>query len=184
MTLWLFMGLAFWAIATTKKSVSNQEQIIAVGSLLFFGAITFGVVKGGKLARIIPMYENPLPSTKEKTRAFFSGLTLARNCGHLDHLADGCATSRLSTFGFNDPLVGETVVWHEPTVGIATVVELMRAVDEHPASVDNLIAVLNELRLLETALRLAKEKKVRFALLLEIGSVTDLKDWEIRKAHF
>ncbi len=129
--------------------------------------------------RIFPYYDQALPGAE----TYLSGHALARNCLHLDRLADERGLKGMSAFGFNDALLGEPIVWHDPGEGLATVSGLLAAVANRPEAVDDARAVTTELTKIQTALALARDKNVRFAFLLELGDSTSARVWEIRQGH-
>ena len=143
--------------------------------------VLFGVVSG-QLAdryavRIIPYYDKKLPGAQ----TYLSGQALARNCLHLDRLATEHGLKSISEFGFNDPLVGETVIWHDPAEGLVTITGLREALTARPEAVDDAAAVMVELEKIQAAFEQACVEKVRFAFLLELGHSTSGRVWELRQ---
>lgn len=173
----LLAGVFGWAICQDARSVSAW---IGLGLVLL---ILSGVV-GGQLAdryavRIFPYYDKQLPGAG----TYLSGQALARNCLHLDRLAAERGLKSISEFGFNDPLVGETVVWHDPAEGLAAISGLRAAVAARPETVDAAPEVISELGKIQSAFEKACREKVRFAFLLELGHSTSALVWEIRKGE-
>ena len=145
--------------------------------------ILFGVVSGQLTERyavcIFPCYDKKLPGVQ----TYLSGQALARNCLRLDQLAKESGLKSISEFGFNDPLVGETVIWHDPAEGLVTISGLRKAVTAQPETVDDATSVICELERIESAFDKACAEKVRFAFLLELGHSTSFRVWEIRKGE-
>lgn len=142
-------------------------------------AVVRGWIRSSREVRIIPYYDRPLPQAD----TFLSGLALARNCLHLDRLARARGVRAISDFGFNDPLRGEQVVWHDAKTGLPTITALLRAVAEEPDAVDDAAAVSGELEKIRHAFERASTSGIRFAFLVEIGSGTSGQVWEVRGGY-
>ena len=145
--------------------------------LLILFSMVYGQITDRYAVRIIPYYEKKLPGAG----TYLSGQALARNCLHLDRLATERGLKSISEFGFNDLLVGETVIWHDPAAGLVTISGLRAAVTTQPKTVDDATAVMAELEKIQAAFEQACVEKVRFAFLLELGHSTSFQVWEIRK---
>ena len=164
-----------WALRQDHHSVPTW---VGLGLAL---VVLFGVVSG-QLAdryavRIIPYYDKKLPGAQ----TYLGGQALARNCLHLDRLAAERGLQSISEFGFNDPLMGETVIWHDPADGFVTISGLRAAVTAQPKAVDDAAAVMVELEKIQAAFEKACVEKVRFAFLLELGHSTSGRVWELRQ---
>jgi hypothetical protein len=149
-------------------------------SLFLLCLFLWGEWRGRKLIRVIPIYDSHVPEAD----TFLTGFALARNCTRLDALAQRCGAKRVSAFGFNDPLYGETFVWHDASECLRTVETLIASLNTEREAVDDIDAVLSDLDRVKSALAAATEKGVRFALLVEVGEGTSGLVWERRKAWF
>ena len=139
----------------------------------------YGDISGRRAVRIIPYYDKPLAEAD----TFLSGQALARNCLHLDRLAEERGLKSISAFGFPDALRGETVVWHEAGSGLPTITGLLEAVAAYPNAVDDAAAVVADLEKIKFAFEAAAPQGIRFAFLVEVGNSTSAHVWEIRKGH-
>jgi len=172
-----FVAGFVWALTISPRDVSSW---LGLGfSTVVLGGCCYGAFVDSRIVRIIPMYEQRLAGAE----TFLIGHALARNWGHLDQLATAQAVRPLSDFGFNDPLVGEQVIWHSAVEVLPTVRTLIAEVAKRPAVVDTHDAVTSELKRWEHAFALAQEQNIRLALLVEIGGGTSGQVWEIRKGH-
>lgn len=166
-----------WALALSPRDVSSWFGLGL--STLILGGCCYGAFVDTRIIRIIPMYEKHLAGVE----TFLIGHALARNWGHLDRLATAQGVRPLSDFGFNDPLEGETVIWHSAAEVLPTVRTLIAEVAKPPVVVDTPDAVTGELKRWEHAFALAQAQNIRLALLVEIGDSTSGQVWEIRKGH-
>jgi hypothetical protein len=107
-------------------------------------------------ARIVPYFEKSV----DDTRPFAGGESLARHSQRLDELASQAGTTPLSNFGFADDFAGETITWHEPALGLATIRAITPKVPESD------LQLRRDLELLSEALNRAAARRIRFALLL------------------
>jgi hypothetical protein len=149
-------------------------------SLFLLCLLLWGEWHGRKLIRVIPIYDSRVPEVD----TFLTGFALARNCTRLDALAQRCSAKPVSAFGFDDPLYGEKLVWHDASEGLRTVEALIATLNTDREAVDDINAVLSDLDRVKNALAAATEKGVRFALLVEVGEGTSGLVWERRKAWF
>jgi hypothetical protein len=158
----LFHGLNF---LYDKSFPSALGFLVCAGFLVFFlCGLAAGVVDSFK-ARIVPYFRQHLGDID----TFSGGAALARNCRRLDQLAGELHLTPLSAFGFNDDLLREQVVWHDPGLGLETVAGLLAKVREQPDAVADARAVAADLEKVAAALRQAREKGVSFCLILRAG---------------
>ncbi len=157
--LWQWVGLAF--------------------AIFLLASFIYGDISGRRAVRIIPYYDKPLAGAN----TFLSGQAVARNCLHLDRLAEERGLKSISSFGFNDALRGETVVWHEASSGLPTITGLLEAVASCPEAIDDAVAVTGDLEKIKHAFEAASQQGIRFAFLVEVGNSTSAHVWEIRKGH-
>ena len=145
------------------------------------------------IAQVVPYFAESLGDSE----CYFHGHAVARNCEELDRLADRIGTRRLSSFGFNDDLKGETLTWHPADVGLESVTELLDHLSELPVSghsdnaadSDNvadrdLTELADDLGRFESALHSAVERNVKFCLVLLHSISTDEREHDMRKGYF
>jgi hypothetical protein len=89
----------------------------------------------------------------------------------------------LSSFGFADDVYGQEVRWHPASEGRRTVGALARGLDDRLRSVP---AVAEDLDALATALGVAGQREVAFALMLRLGpdSLQVVSTMERRQGRF
>jgi hypothetical protein len=144
-----FMGSA-WA----PLKVVFGCLLLAIGA---YGAVTCTrSVRALLFARTIPYFEKKMGDGPP----FEGGAALAKNTQRLDTLALAAGVAPLSSFGFNDDSVGETVTWHEPALALATI----RTISQHIPHSE--LALKRDLDRLAESLSLAASQRTRFALLL------------------
>jgi len=142
--------------------------------------IPFAVIKSAIVdihkGRLYPYYDKPLP----KAGTYWSGQSLYRNLVYLDQLAISNGIKSLSSFGFPDGVRGEWIVWHEAALGVQTVEGLLKAVLDHPDTVDDSNEVLSDLEIIHNAFKRAKEIGVRFSFLIEYLHGDNHISWQMR----
>lgn len=111
---------------------------------------------------------------------FGQGEAIAKHCRRLDDLAAGKGAAPLSAFGYADDLKGETVVWHEPGAGLATVSSLLETLS--PDGPDR--RLVEELAAVRDALRAAESKGAKFSFILRSGDGTNAMEHQLRKGSF
>jgi hypothetical protein len=111
--------------------------------------------------RIVPYFKRPLGAASAAAAAFAGGHGLLRDLTQLDARAISKGASPLSTFGFEDELLGQTAIWH-PASDIRRTVEVL--CEGQPAVTED--DVVQELEALRAALRAAEEEGVEVCLLL------------------
>jgi hypothetical protein len=159
--------------------VGGLLQLLGLGLVSYLlWDISIGYLKDRKTVAIVPVYEKLMP----EAGTYLSGHAIARNCLQLDQLAKLQGLKPISAFGFNDPLRGETLVWHDPIDGFQTVAGLIRAVATKRDAVDDPSSVISDLEKIRSALEQARGKGIRFAFLVEIGKTTSARVWRIRQA--
>ena len=126
---------------------------------------------------IVPYFEK----SPGEIETFCQGHQIARNCERLDLLAGELGLTPISAFGFNDDLAGETVEWHAADSALATFQALAAAVAQSPERFLKPNKLQKELSAVVDALQKAREKNIRFCLLLRIGDSTSVQEWEVRK---
>jgi hypothetical protein len=132
--------------------------------LLFAKGLLAGVVDSFR-CRIVPYFRERVGDID----TFSGGRALAKNCRQLDQLAAEAGLPTLSAFGFNDDRFGETLAWHDPRLGLETILGLLRKVREQPEAVTESEAVVAELEKIATALRKAQQRGIAFCFILRAG---------------
>lgn len=146
------------------------RQLFAWPTTAFCGWLTFAFASSWCLparCRLIPLYSGPVPGSD----TYQSGWALAYNGQRLPELAE---------FGYADPLLGESLTWHDPARGIEVLCQLQRRLDSDCRDLDGADDVLLELQRLKRGLELASAQQRRFALLLDDDGGTSTTVWERR----
>ena len=138
-------------------------------------------------ARIVPYFAEQLGDSE----CYKHGRAVARNCEKLDRLADRISTRRLSSFGFDDDLRGETLTWHPADIGLKSVTDLLEHLDQLPVSGrsdetadGDLTEMASDLERFESALRSAAERDVRFCLVLLYATGTKVREHDLGEGSF
>ena len=132
--------------------------------------------------RILPYFQKG--HVLDSVSTFLDGEALARNCVFLDDLARREGLEPLSDFGFADDLAGETPIWHDAGLGLATVVGLRAGLERDPAVLGETSAVIADLAPVEANLREAARQGIPFCFLLRHGSIASGHEMEVRKGFF
>jgi hypothetical protein len=170
----ILLGYVLW------QGIRGVAVIVGFSfAMLWFVIALITMIHDRTRVRIIPYYDQCLPEAD----TFLSGHALARNCLHLDRLAEEKQLKTISAFGFNDGALGETVVWYDAAHGLPTIYGLLDAVKAAPESVDDVAAVVSDLQRIRKALEAASAKEIRFAFLLELGDGTSGWIWHLRKGY-
>ncbi len=127
------------------------------------------------IARVLPYFPKKGPRVDADT--FLSGLDLARNFQTLEVWARERGATPLSTFGWNDDLSGEALVWHEAWQGVESVTALL----DHPELTPE---VREDLELLLSALQKAHDVGQPFCLLLRHGNSASGAEMDARQGTF
>ena len=112
---------------------------------------------------------------------YASGESLARHVDELDEVARTYAVAPLSTFGWNDDLEDEPVVWHAPTDGLKTVNFLLLALEHEETGWDDHAATVADLKQIAHALERADLHGIPFSFLLRHSTATNSQEWDIRQ---
>ncbi len=119
---------------------------------------------------------------------YVHGYAIARNCQALDTLADELNLQLLSEFGFNDDHLGEEPTWHPAEAGLSTITgllqELRREDVSWETSLDKPEEVIADLKRIEVALSLARDKNVPFCFILLVRDFTNALEHERRLGTF
>jgi hypothetical protein len=114
---------------------------------------------------------------------FGHGRALVRRHRELDALACRLGVAPLSSFGFADDLAGETLVWHDAADGLTTVEALLGALTPTGpgCEIPRREPIVADLRRVADALAKAREKGIRFCLMVRSGDGTNAQEWQIRQ---
>ena len=172
-------GIPTAALAAHAVAGSGSVLVASLTTALFLFTLLAGI--GGlwdacRHIRIIPFFASPVGETD----TFLYGQALAREFERLETLAEYAGAAPISSFGFPDPLAGETVSWHPAGEGLRSAQALLAAVDSHGYLFDEPEAVRADLRRWETAMGRAAEQEIGFSLLLLHGNTTSSLEWERR----
>jgi hypothetical protein len=151
--------------------VFDEPTLINVVVGLFFLAAFvwftwFWLLRGIKhnfICRIVPYFESMVGFGK--IHAFKGGIELARQSRRLDDLACQIGVRPLSDFGFKDDQDGQELVWYNSSEGINTIIRLKEQLQNNQKA----ISLVQELDVLQNNLEQAKDKNIRFCLLIRSG---------------
>ncbi|MBI3866267.1 MAG: hypothetical protein HY290_30680 [Planctomycetia bacterium] len=153
------------------------QLTVFLGLTAFFGFGLWITLRVASQTTIVPYFQKALGDID----TFAQGHAVARSCQALDALADQLGLTPLSAFGFNDDLAGETVVWHPPAQGLATVAGLVASLKTTESLSPDRDLLIKELSNIEHALQKATDANVPFCLLLRTADVTSAIEWERRQ---
>lgn len=152
----------------------------------FFGAvfILYGLIVGlgsihdtKRYVQVIPYFQRRLGGID----TFLAGKTMVRYLAQLDLIATNQNVRPISAFGFADDLLGEEVVWYDPTVGLQSICAIQCALTQ--SNVPDTIGrpLLSDLSKWQHALELAAAEHVAFSVLLRHGNSTSGHEWDVRQ---
>jgi hypothetical protein len=167
-----FIGLSGGSVwFYTKWTIEDFKVKTMAGLLISASVFSFfawrwlvGGLKESFVFRIVPYFESRI-GAKGECDAFWHGAALATAFLELENLAATANVVPLSSFGFNDDACGEVLNWHHPDEGLKTIESLVKRLD----SSGRLVAVRDDLMKLQAALQLARDKNVRFCLVIRSG---------------
>lgn len=168
---------AAYAVSVFRGGKGSLLLCGLLGLAAYFGLILVLGLRVAAQTTIVPYFQKPLGDI----HTFAQGHAVARSCQALDGLAAGLGLTPLSAFGFNDDLAGETVNWHPPAQGLATISGLLAALRDHPETIPRQDRLIKELTAIEHALQKAVACDVPFCLLLRTADVTSSLEWERRQ---
>ena len=108
--------------------------------------------------------------------SFLAGSAIMRHLLPLDRRCAETGLRPISTFGFEDDLLGQAVVWHSADEGLRSVTGLLEQIS--PQENGPLVA---DLRTWQHALTRAREQQIRFCVLMRFGNSTSGQEWSTRK---
>jgi hypothetical protein len=153
-----------------RWALDKPTLINVVGGVFFLAAFVwftwFWLLKGIKhnfICRIVPYFESRVGFGK--IHAFKGGIELAKQWRMLDNLACEIGVKPLSDFGFKDDRDGRKLIWHNSSEGINTIICLKERLQNN----QKIIPLVQELDVLQNNLEQAKDKNVRFCLLIRSG---------------
>lgn len=109
-------------------------------------------------------------------QSFLAGGEIMRHLIPLDRRCAEIGLPLISTFGFEDDLLGQVVVWHSADEGLRSVTGLLEQIS--PLENGPLVA---DLRTWQHALVRASEQQIRFCVLMRFGNSTSGQEWSVRK---
>jgi hypothetical protein len=166
-----FISLSAFGVWCYGQWALDTSTVINFAGFLFFCAAFmffswFWLLKNSRenlICRIVPYFESRVGFGK--MHAFSSGIEMAKQCRVLDILASKIGVSPLSAFGFKDDRDGQKLIWHNPADGINTIVRLKEQLQNNPEA----SLLIQELDLLQNNLELARDKNIKFCLLIRSG---------------
>jgi len=178
----LLLALECGSVAGIHFNLYVQQYLFAA----LYVIPTVGLVKiaqefirDSSLIRILPYFDKPVPG-----HTFLRGEALARNSKELDSIAESKGLKPISYFGFNDDMWSESVQWHDPKDGLATISALITAVGARFNQVNDRQDVLSDLGFVRDALIAAEHRGARFCFLLRLGGGFTLREIETRQGYF
>jgi hypothetical protein len=158
-----YAALTLWRDGARPSAL--KLVVLAYGVLSFGGVlIAWALWLLRARTRVVPYFARELGRYPgESSVAFGRGHHLYRHSALLDRTAVSLGVQPLSAFGFGDDLYGQPVRWSPAAEGLRTVEALRGAV-----TADSDVA--RDLGALATALKVAADHGVEFALLLRLGA--------------
>ena len=181
---WILLGgIAVGFLAATLLNFHLAHPILAtISALLFTLSLSwiFAAIRDRSIISILPYFDKLVPGPQ----TFCHGHALARNSKQVDAFAEVQGLKPISVFGFNDDLMGETVQWHDPADGLATVTGLIIAMESQPAGWKEAAAILADLRRILEALTAARQTGARFCFLVRLGNGASGHEMDLRRGYF
>ncbi|BCM91417.1 hypothetical protein IAD21_03289 [Abditibacteriota bacterium] len=147
-----------------------------LGAIWIYSVIVaFASRRDSAIARVIPYFPKKAPHVEADT--FMDGLAIARSFQTLESWSRERGTIPLSTFGWNDDLSGEVVVWHEAAQGVESITALLENPELSPE-------VREDLMRLCAALQYAQKVGTPFCLLLRHGDTASGAEMDARQGTF
>lgn len=128
--------------------------------------------------RVVPYFSEKYfdrKASEESWAAFRGGYNLVADLSRLDQLAMKSGVTPLSSFGFADDLLKQSVQWNLPDDGIRTLTSLINEGDELS------VGTRSDLAVLAAALKKASENQERFSLLVRFGKDDYISGVEVGK---
>ena len=173
-------GVAALTLDVAAIYANGPVFLAALASAVFliFGLLaSVGEMIDCRTARVMPYFRRHVG----EINTFLAGEALARHLPFLDDLAAHSEVPPLSTFGFADDLNGEILTWHNPTVGLRTVLRMQHILQESAEDGLDRPAILEDLQKLEHALERAEAQDIPFCLLFRHGNTTSGHEWSVRQ---
>jgi hypothetical protein len=144
---------------------------------VLFGLISAIASFFDNYVQIIPYFQRPLRGID----TFLAGHTLVLFLNQLDRIAEQQNVRTISSFGFADDLQGEQVIWHEPHVGLQTILAIQNAVRQLNVPQATARLLIADLSKWQQALERACAEQVLFSVLLRHGNSTSGHEWDVRQ---
>ncbi len=149
------------------------DVIVFLGYLLCLSGLSCTLCRG----QVVPYFEHCVGEID----TFCHGQSLLRNLAELDRIAREVLVAPLSDFGWGDDMLGQNVVWHEPTAGLKTVKSLLAQLQSEDLARPNAAGIIDDLERIAHALERAAAEGCRFSLLLRYSDATNGQEWDIRQ---
>lgn len=127
-------------------------------------------------ATVVPYF----PSRVGELETFGSGESVARHVAELDEVANSLGLMPLSSFGWNDDVYGEPLVWHESATGLKTVNALLAYLEAEEFAWADHAEIIADLKRIGHALERADARGIPFSLLLRHATMTNQAEWDAR----
>lgn len=128
-------------------------------------------------AAVVPYF----PRRVGEISTFSHGESLARHVAELDGMAASLGVTPLSSFGWNDDIERESLVWHPASEGLKTVNALLASLEGEVLKWDDHDGTVDDLKRLSQALARAEAQDIPFSLLLRHATATNAQEWAVRK---
>jgi hypothetical protein len=196
---WWFVRRAFRSILRTELVLLTAGSgltafaVYGHGRLAEGAAVVAAIVDGGFLfvpmlallglngvlrhASVVPYF----PRNVGEIDTYAKGESLARHVGELDEVAGSLGITPLSTFGWNDDVEREPLVWHESSEGLKTVNALLAFLEGEEVAWDDHAGTVADLKRIAHALARADAQGIPFSLLLLHSTATNALEWETRR---
>ncbi|XZE17450.1 hypothetical protein SH449x_002701 [Pirellulaceae bacterium SH449] len=146
---------------------------------LFFGLFVpvASVYDTKHYVQVIPYFQRRIGGID----TFLAGHTMVRYLEQLDLIAKEQNVKPISSFGFGDDLLGDEVVWHDPTIGLKSICAIQSVLKQ--SSIPDAIEkpLQSDLAKWQHALELAAAEHVSFCVLLQHGDSTSGHEWDVRR---
>jgi len=171
----LAMAFASWAIWGRGSTFLAAMTIAIWCVILIMAFMTFFIVYFDY--RLILYFERPVGQIE----TYPAGHAIAIELRRLDEYCRSAGCAPLSSFGFNDDLLGETLEWHQAEDGLKTIQSLVDVVNAESIFSAHQPALIDDFTKWRYALERARDQKIRFCILWQFGSSTSGQEWSIRK---
>ena len=120
-------------------------------------------------ASVVPYF----PRKVGEIDTFGQGEFLARHMAELDEIAASLGLRALSSFGWNDDIENEILLWHESAEGLKTVNALLDYLQSEEIARIEYAGITADLKRIAHALERADAQGIAFSLLLRHSTVSE-----------